>query len=491
MKITGSKGGCKAMLMIPLSDESKTPLYEQIYQIIKEKIKSGSLVCGEKLPSSRILSEQLMISRSTVNSAYEQLLSEGYIYSLEKSGYFVADVGLMLPASTSILQESTTNDHPLNLSVSNIAAKPTAVEQLSYSFSPFSLDMELFPHTIWRRFMNDAVNNLNPQTLMLGNPCGDSAFRTAIANYLSQSRGVNCSPDQIIVGAGTDYLLLLLCGLFSNERKIAMENPTYLRAYHIFRGQHYQVNPISVTIHGMDVSALKNSDSDIAYITPSHQYPLGSVMPVTVRSELLDWAYRVDGRYIIEDDHDSEFRYKGLPIPSLQGMDTANRVIYLGTFSRAIAPAIRISYMVLPRDLMILYQERFPYYSSTVSRVDQEILTRFINEGHLERHLNKMRKLYHQKHDAMLRSLKCFGDSITISGENAGLHLVVTFHGYGTEDKIQACANSVGLHLYSLKEHEIAPISSSSPTFLFGFAGMEETKMEQQINLLFHSLQSK
>lgn len=469
------------MLLIPLSYDSRTPLYEQIYQNIKEKIQTGSLPYGEKLPSSRLLSEQLLVSRSTINSAYEQLLSEGYIYSVEKSGYFVADIGSMLPTASSVLQESFLPPQ--------IGSKTTTSVEC-YSFSPFALDMKLFPHTIWRRLMNDAVNNLNSQTLMLGDSIGDTAFRAAIAGYLSQSRGVICSPDQILVGAGTDYLLLLLCGLLSNKKKIAMENPTYLRAYRIFQGQSFLVNPIPVTTRGMDISALRNSDSEIAYLTPSHQYPLGAVMPVTARNELLDWAYRVPDRYIIEDDHDSEFRYKGMPIPAMQGMDTQGRVIYLGTFSRAIAPAIRISYMVLPPKLMQQYQERFPYYASTVSRVDQEILTRFITEGHFERHLNKMRKLYHQKHDVMLRALKCFGDSISISGENAGLHLVVSFHGYGTEADIQARAASVGLKLYSLKEHEIAPISPLSPTFLLGFAGMEETKIEQQIALLFHALTS-
>lgn len=463
------------MLLLPLSEESKMPLYEQIYHAIKEKIRSGSLACGEQLPSSRALSAQLSVSRSTVNSAYEQLLSEGYLISLEKRGFFVADIGSMLPAVPA--------KGKVKPPVSNI---PAAAEP--DTFSPFAVDMELFPHTLWKRFMNDAMNHLNSQTLSLGDPNGDLSFRTAIADYLSQSRGVVCTPEQILVGAGTDYLLLLLCGLFGKNAGIAMETPTYLRAYHIFRGQGCPVIPIPVTSHGMDLAALEASPAQIAYITPSHQYPLGVVMPVSARSRLLSWAAKAEHRYIIEDDHDSEFRYKGLPIPSLQGMDEHGRVIYLGTFSRTIAPAIRISYMVLPPKLMQRFRSDFSYFSSTVSRVDQEILARFLREGHFERHLNKMRKLYHQRHDAMLHALRCFGDTVTVSGENAGLHLVVTFHGYGTEDEIQHKAQSVGLHLYSLNWHELLPSVSTEPSFLFGFAGLPEEKAKQQVSLLFHAL---
>lgn len=473
------------MLLIPLEQNSPIPYYEQIYQSVKEKISDGSLSCGTKLPSSRALSEQLSLSRSTINSAYEQLLSEGYIYTKEKSGYFVADIGVM-SGITYNAKKSTFVDSSLS-SVDDCRID-FQQEKNSYTFSPFAMDTGLFPYTVWRRLMNDAVGSLNAQTLVLGDPSGDFEFRSAIVEYLLQSRGVHCSPDQIIVGAGTDYLLMLLCGLFDESQKIAMENPTYLRAYRIFCGLKRTVNPVPVTDSGIDISALLESDSSIAYVTPSHQYPLGVVMPVTRRNELLDWAYHEENRYIIEDDHDSEFRYKGLPIPSLQGMDTKDRVIYLGTFSRAIAPAIRVSYMVLPPALRKRYQKRFPYYASTVSRVDQKILTDFIRGGHLERHLNKMRKTYHQRHDAMLKALRRFGNSVTVSGENAGLHLVVTFHGLGCEEEIKQKSNAAGLNLYSLKEHEIAPVALKEPTFLLGFAGVPEEETEKKLNLLYQAL---
>ncbi len=464
------------MLMIPLNSEISTPMYEQIYEYIKQDILHGTLLKNTKLPSSRTLADQLNISRSTVNSAYEQLLSEGYIYSEEKKGYYISDINQ--------LQHFTNTEHLLQEDETfSMIAKKTK----NYTFSPFAIDMENFPYSIWRKLTNNVISYLNSDSLSLGDNRGDASFRQAIWEYLTGSREINCSPEQIIVGAGTDYLLMLLCGLFPSSYKIAMENPSYTRAYHVFCGLNRTVLPISVTNSGMDISALMKTDASIAYVTPSHQYPLGVIMPVTKRHELLKWAEQGD-RYIIEDDHDSEFRYKGLPIPSLQSIDRKEKVIYMGTFSRAIAPAIRVSYMVLPPTLMYLYKKQFSHYSSTVSRVDQKILTDFIKEGHLERHLNKMRKIYHQKHDSMLKAFRCFGDMISITGEYAGLHLVITFHNGLSEEEICARSESVNLHLYSIKEHEISPIPYTKPTFLFGFAGLSEKEIAETIPKLFQVL---
>lgn len=466
------------MLLISLNSEISTPMYEQIYEYIKQEILHGNLLTNTKLPSSRALSEQLNISRSTVNSAYEQLLSEGYIYSKEKKGYYISDVNR--------LQSFTSTEHSLQKKEMAVVFKE---EKKTYTFSPFSIDMENFPYTIWRKLTNNVISYLNSEALSLGDSRGDIAFRQAIWEYLMGAREIHCSPEQIIVGAGTDYLLMLLCGLLPSSYKIAMENPSYMRAYHVFCGLNRIVLPIPVITTGMNIAALKETDASIAYVTPSHQYPLGVIMPVAKRHELLKWAENGE-RYIIEDDHDSEFRYKGLPIPSLQSMDTKEKVIYMGTFSRAIAPAIRVSYMVLPSSLMQRYQERFSHYSSTVSRVDQKILTDFIKEGYLERHLNKMRKIYHQKHDSMLKAFRCFGNNISITGEYAGLHLVVTFENGLSEEEICTRAEAVNLHLYSIKEHEILPIAPSKPTFLFGFAGLSEKEIAETISKLFHVLQN-
>lgn len=463
------------MLMIPLNSEISTPMYEQIYEYIKQDILHGIFLKNTKLPSSRVLAEQLNVSRSTVNSAYEQLLSEGYIYSKEKKGYYISDVNRIQSfTNTDFYQEKK-----------EIPALEK--EKKQYTFSPFSIDTENFPYNTWRKLTNTVISYLNADSLSLGDNQGDFSFRQAIWKYLTVSREIHCSPEQIIVGAGTDYLLMLLCGLFPESYKIAMENPSYMRAYQVFCGLNRSVIPIPVTNTGMDISSLRNTDASIAYVTPSHQYPLGVIMPVAKRHELLKWADQRN-RYIIEDDHDSEFRYKGLPIPSLQSMDKKEKVIYMGTFSRAIAPAIRVSYMVLPPSLMMLYQKKFSHYSSTVSRVDQNILTEFMKQGYLERHLNKMRKIYHQKHDSMLKALRCFGDSILISGEYAGLHLVVTFLNGLSEEEIFTRARANNIHLYSIKEHEISPITQKNPTFLFGFAGLSEKEIAETISKLFQAL---
>ena len=472
------------MLMIPLNPDITTPMYEQIYEYIKKEIVSGTLERDTKLPSSRTFAEQLAISRSTINSAYEQLLSEGYIYSKEKSGFFVSDIKSMGTLSQKTYKDTSRFQQEFKEAQNTIPVK----HKKHYTFSPFAIDTESFPYSTWRKLMNNAITDMNADALSLGDARGDLAFRKAIAGYLSQARGVHCSPEQIIVGAGTDYLLMLLCGLFRKGQIIAMENPTYIRAYHVFHGLERRVVPVPVTETGMDISYLKETDASIAYVTPSHQYPLGAIMPVNKRHELLSWAEAAPDRYIIEDDHDSEYRYKGIPIPSLQSMDSYGKVIYLGTFSRAIAPAIRVSYMVLPVELMTEFQTNFTHYSSTVSRVDQKVLTNFINGGYLERHLNKMRKNYHQKHDSMLKSLRCFKHDISVSGENAGLHLVITFKNGMTEDEIRQRTEDAGIYLYSLKEHEITSSTIKEPTYLFGFAGLSEKEIAETISKLYRVL---
>ena len=267
-----------------------------------------------------------------------------------------------------------------------------------------------------------------------------------------------------------------------------MENPTYMRAYYIFSSAGFPIVPIPVTSHGIHTEYLKNTNAAYAYVTPSHQYPLGSVLGATGRHALLSWAGKEEYRYIIEDDHDSEFRYKGKPIPSLQGLDTSESVIYLGTFSRSIAPAIRVAYMVLPPRLLAHYQMHCAFYSNTVSRIDQKILSDFIQGGHFERHLNKMRKIYHAKHDSMLEALSIFGNKIKISNYNAGLHLLVEFKLSLSEQELLSIANKAGIHMYGLSSHEIEPIPRKYPICLMGFANLTPEQIKNGIQLLYSAL---
>ncbi|MDF2608825.1 MAG: transcriptional regulator, GntR family with aminotransferase domain [Lachnospiraceae bacterium] len=489
------------MLTINLESTSDIPMYEQIYRHIKNEIKCGNLPYHTKLPSTRSLAGHLQVSRNTVDMAYAQLVSEGYIETVPKSGYYVSTISNLARID-------------VNPTLS-VRSKIKEVSSYRYDFSPFAIDINSFPYNIWRKLSKNCMNDYNNNLFLLGNNQGDEDLRNAIARYLHESRSVNCSAEQIIVGAGADYLLQLLAQILSfmnrtnnllsasssscfTAGKIAMENPSYKQAYRIFTGLHYEITPIPLDSNGISIGPLYQTDANVVYATPSHQYPLGIVMPIKRRMELLEWANGGSNRYIIEDDHDSEFRYKGKPIPSLQGIDSSGKVIYIGTFSRAVAPAIRIGYMVLPESLLQIYREHFYYYTSTVSRVDQSIMKSFIEEGYFERHLNKMRKIYKNKHDLLIHCLKIFKDSILIEGENAGLHLVVRFKSSALEQELIAAAAKEGIKLYGLKEHYLTSVSNNAglnptdyPTILLGYANVQEQDIKSGVELLYQLLSGK
>lgn len=462
------------MLIISLDQNSKVPMYEQIYEFIKNEIKTGNLSVHTKLPSSRNLASHLQISRSTVDLAYNQLVSEGYIESVPKSGYYVLNIGDLIHISN--------NETKPNV------VKANASPKMKYDFSPFAVDISSFPFATWRKLSNQCMNDMNQGLFLLGENQGDIALRKAISNYLHESRGVNCDARRIIIGAGSDYLLQLLSQLLPQKSKICMENPTYKRAFHILNGMGFPIIPIGMREEGISLKQIEESDGNIVYVTPSHQYPLGVVMPIKNRMELIRWAAKDQNRFIIEDDHDSEFRYIGKPIPSLQGIDTFDRVIYMGTFSRAIAPAIRVGYMVLPEELYKRYQQEYYYYASTVSRIDQAIICEFILGGYFERHVNKMRKHYKNKHDLLLKALKIFGNRIRITGENAGLHLVVEFLKEVSEEDLISKAFEQRIQLYGLNRHYITQEKSKYPTILLGYANVSEDDIQNGILLLFKSL---
>lgn len=463
------------MLTIPIDSQLSTPLYQQIYSFLKEEIKTHRLSFHTKLPSTRKLAQHLNISRNTVDMAYEQLVSEGYIEAFPRKGYFVNRLSDIAYLSIKPNRENIVNKK--------------IVQSYQYDFSPFTIDLEKFPYQTWRKLSKACLSSTN-DLFLLGENQGDYKLRYAIQKYLHQSRGVNCSEEQIIIGAGNDYLLQLLSQLIDKTTTIAIENPSYCRAYQIFSGFGFDVNAISLDKNGIIIKELAASCANIVYVTPSHQYPLGIIIPISRRLELLHWALEKENRYIIEDDHDSEFRYKGKPIPCLQGIDSNDKVIYLGTFSKAIAPAIRIAYMVLPFPLLTCYKENYSYYSSTVSRIDQAIITSFIEDGYFERHLNHMRTHYKNKHDTVITALKIFGNKIRIYGENAGLHLVIEFYSKRKELEIIDKAKQNNICLYPLSDHYIIPCPAKNPTILLGYAALSEEKLKQGIYTLYQCLKN-
>ena len=460
-------------MTIRLRTDSDKCLYQQIYEHIRQEIREGKLLAGERLPSTRSLAEYLQVARSTVDYAYDQLLSEGYIEAKPYKGYFVC----RLEGIFTMEQQEMTEPE---------VVRPDSQEdgtQVQVDFSPYGIDMTGFPFGVWKRITKNILNDSNSELFAQGEPQGDYDLRMTISRYLHSSRGVNCRPEQIIVGAGNDYLLLLLEKILGRHVGIAMENPTYKRAYRIFQSFAYRIYTVDMDDKGMRADRLPGLPVRAAYVMPSHQYPTGAVMTIGRRAELLRWAEKEPDRYLIEDDYDSEFRYRGKPIPSLQSSDKRGKVIYIGTFSKAIAPAIRVSYMVLPESLLEVYRRDCSFYSCTVSRIDQRILNEFIRDGYFERHLNKMRMHYRAKHDLLLAELEPFKKAFTISGEDAGLHLLLTAKGAVTEAQLLSAATEAGVKVYGMSENMVET-DATKATILLGFGSVSEPEMKEGLHRL-------
>ena len=452
----------ESMTTLPVFRED-SPLYEQLYRHLASEISGGRLSAGSRLPSKRKMCTLLGISMSTVDTAYSILAAEGYVTVRPRSGYTVADLLPLTPPPAADL------------------SKPEPVPQVwQYDFSTSSVDTSLFPFSSWARINKEAVYE-NPDLLQRGHPQGDLPLRTALADILAQYRGVRCSPEQIVVGAGADWLLSMVLQLLPEHRDIALEDPGYPAAYAAARRLGRNICPISVDNEGMSPESLDASGANLAYVTPSHQFPLGVTMPAGRRSRLLHWAYSAPNRYIIEDDYDSEFRYTSRPIPALQGMDREGRVIYLGTFSRSIAPSIRVAYAILPPELMNRWQNEFSHAACTVSRFEQEALRRFLVQGLYSRHLRRSVNLYRHKCAVLSQALAQI-EGAALTGQQAGLHFLFSMPKF-SEAELIARAATVGIHVNPLSRyyHAAAPLPS---TVVFGFAGLSESELVNAADLL-------
>lgn len=456
-------------IMIDLQGGAKAPLYEKIYTYIKNEITIGKMATGEKLPSTRLLAQNLSVSRSTVEMAYEQLLAEGYIKAEPCRGFFVCDVtelyrlGVRVPEKDGGQEKKreragaygSPGQSPETQEQGKARKRLQGEAAIEIDFSPYAIDTEHFPFNIWRKVHKNVLLDDREELLYAGDGQGEFGLRCAIASYLHQARGVNCEASDIVVGAGNEYLELLLTQILGGGQKVLMENPTYPQAYYTFCNAGYQMEMLSVGDGGIEAEKVRRRNPDIVYMMPSHQFPLGTIMPLKQRLELLKWAAEGENRYLIEDDHDSEYRYRGKPIPSLQSVDTVGKVIYLGTFSKSIAPSLRISYMVLPPVLLERYHRYCGFYSVTVPKMQQEVLRAFIEEGHFERHLNKMRGIYRSKHDFLLGELKKRNWVKDVRGEHAGLHVLVEVRTKLPEQEICALAEKRGVRVYGISEYFI------------------------------------
>ena len=456
-------------ITVLLSQQSKKPLYLQLYEALTKEIKEGRCPAGERMPSRRRLAEHLKISLNTVDSAYQMLAAEGYIKSVPRSGYTVCPLE-RLPVS-----RETPPPIP--------AAAPMSA--LPYDFSISTVDAGAFPFSTWARISKDVMYH-QPELLAHGDRQGDSCLREALSRYLRQARGVRCAPEQIVVVSGMEYLLMILCELIGREKVFAVENPGYPRVVEALSNAGGRVRPLSMDGDGLSAVELSVAGASAAYITPSHQFPTGTVMPIGRRSELLCWAYEQPGRYIIEDDYDSEFRFSGRPIPALQGMDSKGRVVYIGTFSRSIAPSIRISYMILPPELLERYRAAFSRYSASVSRFEQHTLYRFLEGGYYERHLNRSRSRYKKRLETLVGCLRQgrLANKIQVIGAQAGLHFLLQVQNGMTERELIDKARLRGVKIAGLSSYCFPPLTPSESTLIMGYAHFTSQQIREAAALL-------
>ena len=429
------------MLTYNFSNIGSDSLYEFLYKCIKNDILLGNIRPGEKLPSKRTFAKNLGISVITVENAYAQLVAEGYLYSMPKRGFYAADLEIEDSMRDAVPKEI--------LQVAN--------GETSYfaDFSSNQTDSEIFPFTIWTRTVR-AVLNDNRIQLMINSPCaGILKLRSAIAKYLREFRGMQVLPEQIIVGAGTEYLHNLLIQLLGNDLVYGVEDPGYHKIARIYESMKVRYEPVPLDQNGVSVQELEKRSVDIIHTSPSHHFPTGTVMPVSRRYELLGWAAKSDHHYIIEDDYDSELRLGGKPFPTLQSIDVSDKVIYMNTFTKTLASTVRISYMVLPQTLAEKFYRELSFYSCTVSNFEQYTLAEFIENGSFEKHINRLRNYYQQKRDRILEAFLqgALKTKIKILEEDAGVHFLMKVDTNLSEEEFLDKMKSKGIKLAALSSY--------------------------------------
>lgn len=484
------------MLTYSFDDRGMDFLYEHLYKEIKNDILIGNLKAHEKLPSKRALAAHLNVSVVTVENAYSQLLAEGYIYSKPKSGFYVCDVKAEdadVVGGRNACYTSRSEDHVTEHShVIREHAESPGQNRFFADFVNNSTLSENFPFSTWTKLMRETMMD-DREKLMKRSPSGGIfELRKAIADYLYQFRGMSVSPNQIIVGAGTEYLYGLIIQLLGRDSVYGVENPGYQKIQHIYDAYQVKCCYIDMDESGVNIDSLERSGADVVHISPSHHFPTGTVTPASRRYELLGWAAKQEGRYIIEDEYDSEFRLVGNPIPALQSIDASDKVIYMNTFSKSLSSTIRISYMVLPIPLMVRYNHVLSFYACTVSNFDQYTLTRFIQEGYLEKHINRMRKFYRNSRDRILGCIRNHRlyPQVTIKEENAGLHFLMEIDTSYTDREMVDRAAAAGINISSLSQYCHGKEQEDSHTLVINYSGIEEDIIEEACDRLLESVVS-
>lgn len=449
---------------------AKGPLYEALYSYIREDILSGVLPAGEKLPSKRALADHLKISKVTVETAYAQLCAEGYVRSREKVGYFVEQIA----------ERPCVPDAPR-------PPKAPAAEQPGHWLADFtgnSLRADAFPFSVWSRLSRQVMLDRGAELLAPMPNCGAWDLRCAIAEYLYGFRSMVVSPEQILVGAGTDFLYNILIQLLGRDKCYGVEDPGYSKIWKVYSAAGVRCKAIALDQDGIDPAGLQ--DTDVLHLSPSHHFPTGIVTPIGRRQALLAWAEKKEGRYLIEDDYDSEFRLSGRPIPTLQSIDRTGRVIYMNSFTKSLAPSIRISFLVLPSELMERFQKELGFYACTVPSFEQYTLAAFLRGGWYEKHLSRMKKYYRDQRDAIISALRRsrFGSAVEISGQDAGLHFLLKVRSDRSEEEIRVLCAQAGIRVQTLSDFAIETPMDSPGTFVINYSGFDCTRIDQVLRRL-------
>ncbi len=454
-----------------LLDQSDGPLYDRLYRALSRQIRNGTLCAGTRLPGKRTLAHELGISVNTVDTAYQMLAAEGYVESRPRSGFVVLPFTQPFPTS--------------NVPPPTAAPATPPATTWKYDLRTGNVDTALFPFRTWGRIQKELLYSA-PQLLAHGSPQGDENLRRVLAKYLASYRSVQCTPEQIVVGAGLEYLLGLLAPLLSGI--CAVEDPGYSSTRHILENSGLPCCSVPVDKYGLSPQALMESGANLCYITPSHQFPTGVTMSAPRRAALLAWATQQPGRYLLEDDFDAEFRFDQRPLPSLQGMaGSSGPVVYLSTVSRSLAPSIRLAYMVLPQGLLPRWKARYGSYANTVSRFEQQTFCRFVADGYFTRHLARTRNTCKRRRDALVCALQtAFGrGAIHLNGLHTGLHLLVTLPNGPSEQEMVQTAAQMGICLTGLSSYyRQSTASCPAHTVIIGYGSLPESEAAPLASLL-------
>ncbi len=448
------------MLTYNFERNSGVPLYEQLYGAVKSDILNGIIKSDEKLPSKRELAAHLGISKVTVEAAYAALIDEGYVYSIEKKGYF-CEKNLALPEK-----------------------KSTPVSAVSFSADEFKVDLSSnavpknqFPFSIWSRLTREVMLNYSRELLDPIPYKGVYAFREALCSYLLSSRGMRVSPENIIIGAGSEYLYTQIIRLLGSDKVYGIENPSYHKISEVYSMNNADIRYFDITDHSETVSEIERSDIDIIHISPSHNFPTGRVMGAKIRHDLLSLIGERRNGYIIEDDFDSELRFEGRPIPPMQTIDNSGRVIYINTFSKTISPSMRIGYMILPPDLAAKYSRELSFNSCTVPSFEQYTLAEFISRGYYERHINRTKKYYRILRAELLEEFarSPLSKRSEISESQAGLHFTLLLDTDMPDAKLKEMLAAEGIKASFMSDY-VYGSDSHGHELLVNYSGLDREK---------------